>query len=226
MHGDLRSGRDSVVGVGHETRVHATLESVTWGIKGRLGDSVVLGEELKDDGITDRHLVQLLGLEDETSRATYGYGMRGTLCRFRGCFVSLDSGGGGFFSGMLGFLDNRVLSRLLCRMLNRLLCWMCGANFGCDGLGDGDLLIDSLGLRTATRVGPDDDDLCLGIGSDSVALHAIWMPLLDLRVSNGVFCRVASFRQDGHATRASHSQGSKSQRKSSGVLHDVIRMKT
>lgn len=42
-----------------------------------------------------------------------------------------------------------------------------------DCLGDSDLLIVGGLLSPCARVGPDDDDLCLGVGSKAVAFHLI-----------------------------------------------------
>jgi hypothetical protein len=120
LHGNLRRRRDSVVGVGHESRVHTSVHKITRSGEAGLGDSVVLWQELKDDGVTDRDIVELFGLVDKTSRASNSDGVR--------C-------GGGRLSGYLSTLGH--------------------------GLSNCDLLVDSCGLGTSSRVVPDDDDLRL-----------------------------------------------------------------
>lgn len=133
LHGDLRGRNDGVVRVGHEARVHAIGESLAGGVEGRLGYSVVLGEELEDDGVADGDIVELVRLEDETSGATDGDGVAGTSAGDGCSLVLLDSG------------SHAIVHGHLCRVVT--------SN---NGLGDSDLLVDRrrLGLL-ATRVRPD-----------------------------------------------------------------------
>ncbi len=56
LHGDLGRGVDSAVGVGLETRVHATRKGIARGGETRLGDGVVGVPEGEDDGVTDGSL--------------------------------------------------------------------------------------------------------------------------------------------------------------------------
>lgn len=82
LQSDLGRGRDSVVGVGHEARVHAALESLTGGVEGRLGDGVVHGVELEDDGVANRYVVQLIRREDQAGRSAHSDGMAGGSRRY------------------------------------------------------------------------------------------------------------------------------------------------
>lgn len=136
LHGDLRRRRDGVVGVGHETSVHAVGEGIARGIKGRLGDGVVLGEELKDNKVTDGNVVQLVWDKDQASRATNSDSMRGTSSR--GC-CSLTLG---------DVCHSTITTNDLCRV-----------GPSSNGLGDSDLFMESRSRGIGTRVGPDDDDL-------------------------------------------------------------------
>lgn len=149
LHGNLGRGRDGVVGVGEEARVHAAVEGLAGGVKGRLGDGVVLGQELEHDGVADGD-VERVGLVDEATgpadldgvaRAGGGHG--------RGLALA-DGGGGTAGDGDDGGI---VLA-------------------GGDGAGDGDLLVDGGGLRVVTRVGPDDDDFGARVDGDAASLHA------------------------------------------------------
>lgn len=138
MHSNLRGGNDGVIGVGLVTGIHAALESTARVIEGRLGDGVVLGKELEDDGVANRNVLKLRGLEDETSRAANLDGMAGSKMR--------HGGGGALVDGV----SDAVTASNLCLVLG----------------GSGDcfrhynLFVDSLGHSLgATGVSPDDEDL-------------------------------------------------------------------
>lgn len=77
LHSDLRSGNDGVVGVGLEARVHAAFQLLARGVEGRLGNGVVHGVELKDDGVTNGDVVELRRRVDETGGSSDGDGVSG-----------------------------------------------------------------------------------------------------------------------------------------------------
>lgn len=103
LHSDLRSGNDGVVGVGLEARVHAALQLLARSVEGRLGNGVVHGVELEDDGVTNGNVVELRGGVDEASGSSNGDGVGGTG----------SSGGRGLSSHRhgLGDGDLRVVGR-------------------------------------------------------------------------------------------------------------------
>lgn len=145
LHSDLRSGDDGVVGVGLEARVHATLNGVARGVKGRLGDGVVLRQELEDDDVANGDVLELIGLVGQASGTANLDGV--------------SSSGDGSCAG----------GSLLAGLRGRSAGSLGGSAAG----DDGDLLVDDGGLSAATGVGPDDDDVGLGLGGDAVALHAV-----------------------------------------------------
>lgn len=222
MHGDLRRRNDSVVGVGHEARVHAIGNSVAGSIEGRLGDGVVLREELEDDGVTDGDVVKLVGLEDQTTGTTDCNSVARASSRDSGGLVLHDGGGDTIVHGDLS-----------------------GVSTSGDGLGDSDLLVDDGRRGIATRVCPDQVSrrllvlrlllrqlllLLLLLGGLSLLLGDLGDRVLHDRSSNGVLLDGSSgSRVHGHRLRldevtvasdaTAHGEWRKGQDNGAGELH-------
>lgn len=150
LHSDLGRWRDGVVGVGKEARVHTAGQSLARRVERRLGNSVVLREELENNGITNGHVVQLIWLISETARAANLDSMAGSFSWNSSSLALLDGRGGA----------SRDLSNL-------------ASSTGGNGLGDGDLLVDGGGRSAVARVGPNDDDFGARVDTDTLSLHAL-----------------------------------------------------
>lgn len=197
MHGNLGGGDDAVVGVGLEARLHATLDGLAGSIKGRLSDGVVGSEELKDDHVTDGDVVELIRLVDQATGATNsdsvcsrGMGNGGSLALGDGVVLAITTG------------DN---SRML-------------ASTDSDGLGDGDLLIVGLSGMLASGVGPDDDDLSLGVSREARAVHTQVLPGMLTGSEHGI--ATDGLDHVGPTSRPGHDHGRSGQCDSLRELHD------
>lgn len=191
LHGDLGRRRDGVVGVGHETSVHAVGEGIARGIKGRLGDGVVLGEELKDNKVADGNVVQLVRDKDQASRATDSNGVRGTSSR-GGCSLTLGD-----------VCHSTITTNDFCRVRS-----------SGNSLGDSDLFMESRGRGIGTRVGPDDDDLGASLRVVTTILLLCNNGVL-VALGHMVGSREDVVEVNGHGKRRS------SQSESRGELHIV-----
>ena len=113
---------------------------------------MVLGEELEDDHVAHGDIVELIGLEDQTSRSSDNHCVCGSSVGDRGSLALGD--------GMVDAVASRDDGRVL-------------ASTDGDGLGDGHLLVVCGGGMLSSGVGPDDDDFRLGVSCEALALHAL-----------------------------------------------------